>query len=309
VVGSVVAFICVGIPFERDPLFAWLLIGLLCFSVTDVRGFARGMVLDWLPLIAVLVAYDWLRGSAGRLGTVHYLPQIQLDRWLFGGQVPTVTLQRWLWHGRVHWYDVVCWAIYLTHFFFSPVLLAVFWKLDRSRFRSFLAVLLPLWFAGLATYALFPAAPPWIASNRHLIAPITRILPQVWRALPLHGAGSLAESGYQYANNVAAVPSLHAATSLLVAIVVWPRRHRWLRPLVAAYPLAMAFSIIYTGEHYFSDVVLGWIYTLVVVWAARELARRRVLQSLRFPTLRARPVTPPGLSVSEERLLERSESA
>ena len=45
------------------------------------------------------------------------------------------------------------------------------------------------------------------------------------------------------------MPSLHAALALLVALTVWPRRW-WARALVAAYPLAMAFAIVYTGEHY-----------------------------------------------------------
>ena len=41
----------------------------------------------------------------------------------------------------------------------------------------------------------------------------------------------------------------------------------------------MAFSLIYAGEHYFSDILLGWIYTIVTVfvaWAAmRWWAARR----------------------------------
>jgi membrane-associated phospholipid phosphatase len=135
-------------------------------------------------------------------------------------------------------------------------------------------------FAGLITYALYPAAPPWMAGRAHLMAPITRIIPAVWPYLGLHSAGSVIEGGYKYANDVAAVPSLHAAFSLLIAITLWPRRRKWLRPLVALYPLAMAFSLVYGGEHYFSDILLGWIYTIATVLAGRALlawwaARRR----------------------------------
>ncbi|HTW12005.1 MAG TPA: phosphatase PAP2 family protein [Solirubrobacteraceae bacterium] len=286
---SLVGFVVIGIPFERNAAFAWLLVGLLCFSVTDLRGYLRGLIFDWLPLIAILLAYDSLRATAGRLEAVRYLPQIHADRTLFGGQVPTVTLQRWLWHGHVSWYDVLCWAVYLTHFLFTPVLAAVLWRIDRKRFKSFTRLVIALSFAGLATYALYPAAPPWLASQKHLIAPITRIIPQVWSALPIHGAGSVVESGYQLANNVAAVPSLHAAFSLLIAITVWPQRRRWLRPLVAAYPLAMAFSVVYTGEHYVTDVLLGWIYTAVIVVAARAMARRRVEHPATVPAVRPSP--------------------
>jgi hypothetical protein len=280
---SLAIFVFFGIPIQRDLLAVWLLVGLLCFSLSDLRGYARGVVLEWLPFIGLLVAYDSLRGRAGHLFGVHYLPQIQADRWLFGGSTPTVTLQHWLWHGHVAFYDVLVWAVYLTHFFATPVLAAVLWKIDRSRFRTFVIYVATLSFAGLATYALYPAAPPWMAAQAHLISPVTRIVPQVWQALGLHSAGSVLEGGYAYANNVAAVPSLHAAFSLLVAITLWPRKHKWLRPLVALYPLAMAFSLIYGAEHYFSDIVLGWMYTLGALalgkvlmrwWAARRAAPR-----------------------------------
>lgn len=262
-----------GVPYERDVLAIWVVLGLLCFSVSDLRGWARGVVLEWLPFIAILIAYDSLRGSAGHLFGVHYLPQLQADSWLFGGTTPTVTLQHWLWHGHVVWYDIVFWGVYLTHFFATPLLAAVLWRIDRQRFRTFAVLVATLSFAGLLTYALYPAAPPWMASQAHLIAPISRVIPAVFHSLHVHSAGSLIEHGYQYANNVAAVPSLHAAFSLLVAVMLWPRKRKWLRPLVALYPLTMAFALIYAGEHYFSDIVLGWTYTIVTLFLGRALLR------------------------------------
>jgi membrane-associated phospholipid phosphatase len=184
-----------------------------------------------------------------------------------------VTLQHWLWHGKVVWYDVIVWGVYLTHFFATPLVAAVLWKVDRQRFRKFAVLVATLSFAGLITYALYPAAPPWMASEAHLMPQITRVIPHVWPALGLHSAGSVIEGGYRYANDVAAVPSLHAAFSLLIAITLWPRKRKWLRPVVALYPLAMAFSLIYAGEHYFSDIALGWVYTIVTVLMARAALR------------------------------------
>ncbi len=282
IVASLAVFVLFGVPIDRDLLAIWLLLGLLCFSLSDLRGYARGVVLEWLPFIGLLIAYDSLRGSAGHLFGVHYLPQIQADQALFGGTVPTVALQHWLWHGQVVWYDVIVFLVYLSHFFVTPILAAVLWKIDRQRFRTFVVYVAVLSFAGLATYALYPAAPPWMAGEAHLISPVARIVPYVWQALGIHSAGSVIEHGYAYANNVAAVPSLHAGFSLLVAIMLWPRKRKWLRPLVALYPLAMAFSLIYAGEHYFSDIVLGWLYAIAAVaagqlvirwWAARRAQR------------------------------------
>jgi membrane-associated phospholipid phosphatase len=263
----------VGVPYQRDILAVWMLLGLLCFSLSDLRGYARGVVLEWLPFIAILIAYDSLRGSAAHTFGVHYLPQLKVDEAIFGGTAPTVTLQHWLWHGKVVWYDVIVWGVYLTHFFATPLVAAVLWKVDRQRFRKFAVLVATLSFAGLITYALYPAAPPWMASEAHLMPQITRVIPHVWPALGLHSAGSVIEGGYRYANDVAAVPSLHAAFSLLIAITLWPRKRKWLRPVVALYPLAMAFSLIYAGEHYFSDIALGWVYTIVTVLMARAALR------------------------------------
>jgi membrane-associated phospholipid phosphatase len=106
-----------------------------------------------------------------------------------------------------------------------------------------------------------------------LTAPITRIIPQVMAAVGTKSAGSLIEHGYAYANNVAAVPSLHTAFALLIAITLSPVVPRWVRPIVALYPLAMGFTLVYTGEHYVFDVLLGWVYTVVAVLAGRAVIR------------------------------------
>jgi membrane-associated phospholipid phosphatase len=46
-----------------------------------------------------------------------------------------------------------------------------------------------------------------------------------------------------------------------------------------AYALAMSLTLVYTGEHYVSDVLLGWLYAgatyLGVTWVRRLLAGRR----------------------------------
>ena len=89
-----------GIWFARDRLLLWIVLGLLAFSVTDLRRWARGVLVEWLPFALILWVYDLLRGMADDLWfSVHYLPQLRVDEWLAGGTAPTVWLQQQLWHG------------------------------------------------------------------------------------------------------------------------------------------------------------------------------------------------------------------
>jgi membrane-associated phospholipid phosphatase len=89
----------------------------------------------------------------------------------------------------------------------------------------------------------------------------------------------LFDRGSEYSNPVAAVPSLHAAYTLLITLFLW-RSARWARPLLAAYPVAMAFALVYTAEHYVVDILLGWAYAVAAVWVVHRVADR--LQRRRF---------------------------
>lgn len=272
--GSVAVVAVFGLPYTRDSVFVWVLLGALAVSLGDVGGWLRGVFVDWLPFFLVMTAYDLARGGAdGWLAPTHYLPQADVDRWLFGGQVPSVWLQAHLHDpGRVRWFEMLAFAVYVSHFFVTPLLAAVLWVRDRWRFRRFAASLALLTLLGCVTFVVFPAAPPWMASEHELIGPVQRLIPQLWQWSGVGAETGLVGTGYRYANEVAAVPSLHAALALLVAMSVWPRRW-WGRALVGAYPLAMAFAIVYSGEHYVADVLLGWLYAVVSFLAIRRVAR------------------------------------
>ena len=62
---------------------------------------------------------------------------------------------------------------------------------------------------------------------------------------------------------------------MLIVLFFWrSRRWRW-RILLAAYPLAMAFALVYTAEHYVSDVLLGWLYAVGAFVAVEAFLRWR----------------------------------
>jgi hypothetical protein len=266
-----------GLPLSRDRLLMWILLGLLSVSITNVRGWARSVVLEWLPFAAILWAYDLLRGQAdGLLFSTHVWPQIHAEKFLFGGIVPTVWLQDHLWRGGfdVRWYDYATWLVYVSYFLGTYLLAAVLWFVSRSLFRRYVVMVSLLAMVGFTTYALFPAAPPWMASELGAIAPTTRSIGVIWSHIPITHFNSLFEKGSEYANAVAAVPSLHAAYTLLIALYLWRFAPWWGRVLLAAYPWAMAFALVYTSEHYFVDILLGWVYCAVAYAAVNRLADR-----------------------------------
>lgn len=266
---------------SRDSIFLVLLAGLLAISASDVNRWARGVIVDWLPFYGALLTYDLLRGFVGNnpIYEPHVLPQIRVDEWLFNGIVPTVDLQaRYFEPGTIHWYDLAAWLVYLTHFFTVFVIAAWLWRRSRPRFLEFRAMVLTLTFAAFVTYALLPAAPPWLASDDGVIGPVSRVIGDVWGTLGIEPAKAIWQGGSSFANEVAALPSLHAAYPVLILCFFWSSG-RLPRAICLAYALAMSLTLVYTGEHYVSDVLLGWLYAgaiyLGVTWVRRLLAGRR----------------------------------
>jgi hypothetical protein len=62
---------------------------------------------------------------------------------------------------------------------------------------------------------------------------------------------------------------------MLLLLFFWKRAHRPLRALLVTYVLAMAFTLVYTGEHFVADEVLGWSYAIFVYFAGSHVLNRR----------------------------------
>jgi hypothetical protein len=266
-----------GIPVGRERLLLWIVVGLLALSTTNLMGWFRSVVFEWLPLALVLAAYDLLRGHAdGLLFSTWYRPQLEADAFLGGGSVPTVWLQERLWQGspHVHWYDYASWTVYVSYFLATYLLAGLLWFFARARFRRYVGCVALLAGMAFATFALFPAAPPWLASRQGELEWTTRLIGPISGHIPFFNFSfeGLGERGSEYSNPVAAVPSLHAAYTLLFTLFLWRLAPRWGRQLLALYPLAMAFALVYTAEHYVFDILHGWAYTLVAVWVVGRVA-------------------------------------
>jgi PAP2 superfamily len=278
-----------GIPVQRELVILWTCGALACASLGRHPWQIVQLVLDWLPIVVVLFAYDFTRGAADSLGIgTHYLPMIDFDKWAFAGETPTEWLQAHLYDPRALTAWNVGFTLVYTSYFITPFALAGWlWARDRLAFLRFRRRLVSLALAGLATYIAFPAAPPWLASEMGLIGPVERTTTTGWEIIGVGTAGLFSE-GQAAVNLVAAVPSLHAGFTMLVALTIWPRvRRRRLRPLLLLYPLAMGLTLIACGEHYFFDIVLGWIYAGAVLagWSAWERRRTPRWAPSRAPAL------------------------
>ena len=197
-------------------------------------------------LAAVLPRADGVRpraaaGADGWLAPTHFLPQADVDAWLFGGTVPTVWLQAHLHDpGRVQWFEV-----------------AAFPRLRLALLRDAAG--------GRAAVAARPLALPSLcriacaadAAGLHHVRRLSggaavdgeraradsadrAADPAAVDVDRLFGAEQgVVGTGYRYANDVAAVPSLHAAlraaggavrlaAALVGARCSWrPIRSRW----------------------------------------------------------------------------------
>jgi len=266
---AVLVFTVRGVPLDRDRLSVWILGALLCLSLGSLSGFVRSLFLEWLPLLAALTLYDVLRGIGGGRVPIHGELQIWIDRHVFGfGNVPSVWLQAHLFHHyRLGWVDYASWAVYMSYFVLTPVLLGVIWLVDRPLFRRYARQLTLLSFAAVTFFTLSPTIPPWLASQQGMIGPTDRLIGIVGETMRGFDGTPLWERGVRLANAYAAFPSLHLGMTVLVSIVLWRHVPRAVRVLLVAYPLAMTFALTYTAEHYVVDLAAGAALAAAVAWA------------------------------------------
>jgi hypothetical protein len=220
---------------------------------------------DWLPFVAILVAYAVLHELAEPLERgAHVQPQLGFDEWLFGGTSPTVRLQQEFWHpDSPHWWDYAAWAVYLSHFVVPVGVAVALWWRDLGEFRKFRTLVVTAAFAGFLTYVIYPAIPPWLASNRGDMGHSVRIVRAMWDHLGASGVAAVFGENSSVAFPVGALPSLHAAAPFMVMLFFWNRAPRW-RALLLVYTAAMAVTLVYTADHFVFDILLGWTYAAVV---------------------------------------------
>ncbi len=248
---------------------------IFALAIACIVGRGRTFVRDWLPFIAILLAWQAMRGLVWQPGfPVHSDGVIAVERLIFFGIVPSEALQA-LFHqpGRVNAIDISLAFVYLMHFTGTLTIAFLLWLKDRRLFYVFAVTLLVLSYAQFITALLVPVAPPRFASQYGEGLAVADIAALVSDAV---GFDTLTWAyNHMNANPVAAFPSLHAAYPIVAALVL---RERWPRlgMLMAAYAAVVWVAIVYLGHHYVVDAIGGAVYAaasygLVIVVAKRGL--------------------------------------
>jgi hypothetical protein len=204
---------------------------------------------EFLLLAVFAAAYEFIGKNmvqAGGAAASHALSVVSAERGLglFHEQAVQALFIRW---------DTVTDAFNTyyggTHFLVPA--LALGWLLLRhperyARARTALAVTTAV---GFVCFWLYPVAPPRLLPASFGIADTLR------DAGPGHVESTLiTTAGDQYAS----MPSLHVAWAVWCALALYPViRHRWLRVLVAAYPVVTTLVVVATGNHFFLDALAG----------------------------------------------------
>lgn len=258
--------IWLGIGIAPDRYAFMLVFGALFIKRT------RKFLIDWLPFLFLLISYDFLRGFADNLNPrVHYMELINLDKWIFG-QVPTITLQKTFFQkGMLNWYDYLSTIFYFLHFALPLAFGFLLWIKNSSYFKRFVNALLLISYGAFITYIIYPAAPPWLSAQQGHLGEVTKIMDLTLNSFPerlnlptiYHNLGP---------NEVAALPSLHAAYPLLVLLFMY-KFFKSKALYFLPYILGVWISIVYLGEHYVVDVILGGVYTIVFFYFSEKLTK------------------------------------
>jgi hypothetical protein len=217
-------------------------------------------VSDWLPFMCGMLLYDACRGAIYLLIQWNWRPiyaeyVIEAERLLTGR--PAVPLF-FVSHPIL---SQIAAAWYLSHFLMLLGFGLALWHLQREAFWRFRAAMLIVFAIGSCGYLLVPTAPPWMASAWGLLPTIARdpvvlqsVAPELIAAFDV--------------NPVAAMPSVHLAVPTVYTLLGWSAFGRTTGIGLFLYLLGMAVAVMYSGNHYLVDVLMG----IVVGWVGVTLA-------------------------------------
>ena len=231
----------------------------LCVLLPRAR--ARDVGTCLLQMWAYVAAYKMPYDDPEALGArVRIAYPVRADRLLGGGTTPTLRLQRALGTpGSFRaWEKLLIWSHWL--WFAFPHGTVVYLLLRHpERFPSGAARIYATFDLGLIGYWAVPTAPPWYASAEGLME--DGRTPELRRMMVEYGehfwrSGWAPLYGVLGGNPLAAMPSLHFATSVSAAHVL-AETGKSAGRLGWTYATLLGVALVYLGEHYVVDLAAG----------------------------------------------------
>jgi len=237
----------------------------LCVAVRRSRK--RDVAVCCLQMWAYVAAYKSPHDDPdAQEARAHVDYPIVVDRVLGLGELPTVRLQRSLAGSEWGWLDRVLVWTHWTWFMVPHGAVAYILVRHPERFPRAAAMTYAVFNIGAGVYWVAPTAPPWYAASVGGSGLEGR--PAVRRMMVEYGE-HFWEDGWSplYSvlggNPLAAMPSLHFATSVMAALLLTEAG-----PLAGAlgwaYAATLGFALVYLGEHYVVDLLAGAALTAAV---------------------------------------------
>jgi hypothetical protein len=256
------------------------------FAVTAVipRSRKRDVLVCALQMWAYLNTYQMPNDDPEALERrVRVEYPVRLDRMIGAGTTPTLRLQRAFGTpGRfARWEKLLVWSHWLW-FAFPHGTVAYVLLRHRDRFPLAAAQVYATFDIGVIGYWAVPTAPPWYAAEKGLLE--DGRTPELRRMMVEYGeqfwkSGWAPLYGFLGGNPLAAMPSLHFATSVTAAHVL-SDTGRVAGVLGWTYAATLGVALVYLGEHYVTDLAAGLALaegvrrgTPVVAPFARRLSR------------------------------------
>ena len=152
-----------------------------------------------------------------------------------------------------------------SHFVVTTTFLAWLYLRRNENFYFVRNMFLVAMVLALVGYALYPTAPPRFFPEFGFIDTISDVA-QVNHDTALVGV---------FVNPYAAVPSMHCAFALMIAVPGFLlSRHAWAKALWALYPLLVFWVVVVTANHYWFDAAAGVLVAVASALVAQRLLAR-----------------------------------
>lgn len=280
-----VPFVAAGLVWAIKRRFRWdhaammTAVPALAYASPSTKRLYQGM----LPFFLTGVLYDLSRLAnhwgikASRVQTVRLR---NLDRKLFGirhrGQ--KVTLADFFQHHQHPALDALAALPYATYFFLPLGYGLYLYRRDRQRLAHFGWAFFGVTVAGMTTWHLIPAAPPWYVRRygKRIDWKVTNTAGEALLRVDKRLGTHFFEGLYGRGSHVfGALPSLHMAYPFLV-LLASQGKHRWpVRATLAGYTATMGFAAVYLDHHWVLDLAAGLGYGAAAYEVAGWLTERK----------------------------------